>query len=342
MRPSSFFLPGWLFVAALVAPVMSRAEAESLRVGFFPNLTHAPALAARQLEREGKDCHQAALPAGVKLEWRSFNAGPSAMEALLAGAIDVAYVGASPALNAHVRTKGAEIRVLAPVAQGGNALVVRKDSGLKTPKDFVGRNLGTPQLGNTQDIDARTWLREGGLNVHLGGGDAHVVPAQNADLMLLFSRGEIDAVWTVEPWVTRLTSEFGGVIVQENKDSLIAVLVTSRAALEKRRPAIEAFVRSHYALCARLRADQVWHEKLVRTGLGAELRSKPSKAELIAPALARLTFAVPEDLESRRARLAGLFARALKDAQDSRLLKGEAPMAPLLESLVDDPKKSVK
>ena len=339
MRPSYFFLSGWLLVAALVAPGAARAEADPLRVGFFPNLTHAPALAARQLEREGKDCHQDALPAGVKLEWRSFNAGPSAMEALLAGAIDVAYVGASPALNAHVRTKGAEIRVLAPVAQGGNALVVRKDSGLKTPKDFIGRNLGTPQLGNTQDIDARTWLREGGLNVHLSGGDARVVPAQNADLMLLFSRREIDAVWTVEPWVTRLTSEFGGVVVHENKDSLITVLVTSRPALEKRRPAIEAFVRSHYALCARLRADPSWQEKLVRDGLAAELRSQPPKAELIGPALSRVSFAVPENLDSRRARLSGLFARALKDAQESRLLKGDAPMAPLLEALVDDPKR---
>ena len=114
MRPSSSFLSlGW-FAAALIAPILACAEADPLRVGFFPNLTHAPALAARQLEREGKDCHQAALPAGVKLEWRSFNAGPSAMEALLAGAIDVAYVGSSPALNAHVRTKGSEIRVLAP------------------------------------------------------------------------------------------------------------------------------------------------------------------------------------------------------------------------------------
>lgn len=339
MRPSPFFLTGWLLVAVFFAPARARDDAESLRVGFFPNLTHAPALAARQLEREGKDPHRSALPAGAKLEWRSFNAGPSAMEALLAGAIDVAYVGASPALNAHVRTKGAEIRVLAPVAQGGNALVVRKDSGLRTPKDFIGRNLGTPQLGNTQDIDARTWLRAGGLDVHLGGGDARVVPAQNADLMLLFSRGEVDAVWTVEPWVTRLTGEFGGVIVHENKEALITVLVTTRTALAKRRPAIEAFVQSHYALCARLRAEPAWQERLVRAGLGSELRTTPPKAELIGPALARIDFAAPEGSDARRARLAVLFARALKDAQDCRLLKGEAPLAPLLESLVDDPQK---
>jgi NitT/TauT family transport system substrate-binding protein len=336
MRSLPVLLAGCLLLAATA---VARAEAEVLRVGFFPNLTHAPALAARQLEREGQDCHQAALPAGVKLEWRSFNAGPSAMEALLAGAIDLAYVGASPALNAHVRTQGEEIRVLAPVAQGGNALVVRAGVDLHVPQDFRGRRIGTPQLGNTQDIDTRTWLRQGGLKVHLGGGDAHVVPAQNADLMLLFSRGEVDAVWTVEPWVTRLTTEFGGVVIHENKDALITVLVTSRSALARRRPAIEAFVRSHYALCARLAADRAWQERLVRLGLGAELRSAPPKPELIGPALGRVVFAAPEDLEARRARLTALFSRALRDAQEAKLLKGEAPIGPLLEFLMDNPPK---
>ena len=336
MRSLPVLLAGCLLLAATA---VARAEAEVLRVGFFPNLTHAPALAARQLEREGQDCHQAALPAGVKLEWRSFNAGPSAMEALLAGAIDLAYVGASPALNAHVRTQGEEIRVLAPVAQGGNALVVRAGADLHVPQDFRGRRIGTPQLGNTQDIDTRTWLRQGGLKVHLGGGDAHVVPAQNADLMLLFSRGEVDAVWTVEPWVTRLTTEFGGVVIHENKDALITVLVTSRSALARRRPAIEDFVRSHYALCARLAADRAWQERLVRLGLGAELRSAPPKPELIGPALGRVVFAAPEDLEARRARLTALFSRALRDAQEAKLLKGEAPIGPLLEFLMDNPPK---
>ena len=125
MRSLLFALLAVSFSVAAEQPVV-------LRVGFFPNLTHAPALAARQLEREGKDFHQANLPTGVKLEWRSFNAGPSAMEALVAGAIDITYVGASPVINAHVRTKGRSIRVLAPVASGGNALVVRKGAPLRT------------------------------------------------------------------------------------------------------------------------------------------------------------------------------------------------------------------
>jgi hypothetical protein len=115
--------------------------------------------------------------------------------------------------------------------------------------------------------------------------------------------------------------------------------VTSRSALARRRPAIEAFVRSHYALCTRLAADRAWQERLVRLGLGAELRSAPPKPELIGPALGRVVFAAPEDLEARRARLTALFSRALRDAQETKLLKGDAPIGPLLEFLMDNPPK---
>ena len=332
-------------IACLLASAVAGAADEApvvLRVGFFPNLTHAPALVARQLEREGADWHLARLPKGSRIEWRSFNAGPSAMEALLAGAVDLTYVGQSPVINAHVRTKGADIRLLAPVARGGNALVVRPGLGLKSAKDFLGRRVGTPQLGNTQDVDARSWLREGGVRVKLSGGEAQVIPVANAELMLLFARGDVDAAWTVEPWVTRLTSEFGGEILVEKKDAIITVLASSKSALAKNGKGIEAFVRSHYALRDKLLADRTWHEKLVIAGIGGETRSTPPKATLIGPALGRVIFDAREDDAARKARLTAAFTQALKDSQDSGLLKGDAPVAPLLESLVADPAPSGK
>ncbi|MEY4307651.1 MAG: hypothetical protein RJA95_1019, partial [Verrucomicrobiota bacterium] len=255
---------------------------------------------------------------------------------------DLTYIGPSPTINAHVRTKGNEIRVLAPVARGGNALVVRKGLGLKSPKDFIGRRLSTPQLGNTQDIDARVWLREGGLKVTVNGGDAQIIPAQNAELVLLFSRGDIDAAWTVEPWVTRLTSEFGGEVLFEKKDAIITVLTSSKTALAKNGKGIEAFVRSHYALRDKLLADQALHTKLVISGIAGETRSTPPKAELIGPALGRVIFDAREDDAARKVRLTAAFSQALKDSKDSGLLAGDAPIAPLLESLVSDPAPSAK
>lgn len=332
----------WLALATALQVVSAAEEPVILRVGFFPNLTHSPALAARQLQREGNDWHLAQLPKGSKIEWRSFNAGPSAMEALLAGAVDLTYVGPSPVINAHVRTKGNEIRILAPVARGGNALVVRKGLGLKTPKDFLGKRLATPQLGNTQDIDARVWLKEGGLKVTVNGGDAKIIPAQNAELVLLFSRGDVDAAWTVEPWVTRLTTEFGGEVLFEKKDAIITVLASSKSALAKNGKGIEAFVRSHYALRDKLLADTAWHEKLVIAGIGGETRSTPPKASLIGPALGRVIFDAREEDAVRKTRLTAAFTQALKDSQDSGLLNGDAPIAPLLESLVADPAPAAK
>ncbi|MSS98855.1 MAG: aliphatic sulfonate ABC transporter substrate-binding protein [Opitutia bacterium] len=326
-----------LIFALLVAPFLVAAEQPVvLRVGFFPNLTHAPALAARQWEREGKDFHQANLPAGVKLEWRSFNAGPSAMEALIAGAIDVTYVGASPVINAHVRTKGRAIRVLAPVATGGNALVVRQGSVLRTPADFRGRRIATPQLGNTQDVEARVWLRSGGLNVTIAGGDAQVLPAQNAELIALFKRGDVDAAWAVEPWVTRLVNDFGGEILIEHRASVTTVLAASQKALEAKGMVVKAFVRSHYLLRDRLTAEPALLERLSREALGAESRSAAPKAELIAPALRRIYWDQPEDPAQRLRRLTDAFAQAQADARACGLLAGEAPVSPLLEALVDD------
>jgi NitT/TauT family transport system substrate-binding protein len=319
-----------------VSSLVAADQPVVLRVGFFPNLTHAPALAARQLEREGKDFHQANLPVGVKLEWRSFNAGPSAMEALLAGAIDLTYVGASPVINAHVRTKGRSIRVLAPVASGGNALVVHKGSPLRSPADFRGHRIATPQLGNTQDVDARVWLRSGGLNITIAGGDAQVIPAQNSELTLLFKRGVVDAAWTVEPWVTRLVDDFGGEVIVENRDSIITVLASSQKALDAKGEAVQAFVRSHYLLRDRLAADPVLLERLSREALGAESRSAAPKAELIAPALRRIRWDQPEDSALRLRRLTDSFAKAQSESRACGLLAGEAPVAPLLQSLVAD------
>lgn len=329
----------FLLFALLAAPCLAAAESPErivLRVGFFPNLTHTPALAARQLEREGKDFHRSNLPGGVQLEWRAFNAGPSAMEALIAGAVDVTYVGASPVINAHVRTKGRAIRVLAPVARGGNALVVRPGSTLRSPADFRGRRVATPQLGNTQDVEARVWLRSGGLHITIAGGDAQVLPAQNPELISLFKRGDVDAAWTVEPWVTRLVSDFGGVVLAEHPESLTTVLVTSRKALDAKGEGIRSFVRSHYLLRDRLAADPAMRERLAREGLGAETRSAAPSAELITTALRRILWDPPEESSARLRRLTEAFAKAQSEARACGLLAGETPVGPLLQALVED------
>src|SRR5260370_27850095 len=126
------------------------------------------------------------------------------MEAIFAGSLDITYVGPSPALNAYFKSNGEEIRVISGAANAGAALVVKADSPIKTPADFRGKKIATPQLGNTQDISCRAWLKAHGFNITQTGGDVTVIPTANPDQLGLFQSGGVDAVLTVEPWVTRL------------------------------------------------------------------------------------------------------------------------------------------
>src|SRR5438477_8015825 len=126
----------------------SAQEASQLRLGHFPNLTHAQALYARangQLEKA----------IGVPIQRTSFNAGPSAIEALFSDAVDMTFVGPNPAINGYIKSKGSKFVIVAGAASGGAGLVVRSDSGIQSDADFNGKTIATPQLGNTQDVAAR-------------------------------------------------------------------------------------------------------------------------------------------------------------------------------------------
>ena len=199
-----------LFVGCEKAPDTAPDGRPILRVGFFPNITHAPALVGYHETATKGAAGWFEKRTGAKIEWYPFNAGPSAIEALFTGAIDATYVGPSPVINGYTRSKATDIRVLTGAARGGAALVVRKDSPLKSAANFRGRKIGTPQLGGTQDVTARAWLVGGGLTITQRGGDAFVIPTPNPDQLDLFRRGALDAVWTVEPWVSRLELEAKG------------------------------------------------------------------------------------------------------------------------------------
>src|SRR5437899_11954071 len=198
-----------------------------IRVGHFPNITHAQGVVAHALSRQGKGWFEQRLGPGTKIEWFIYNAGPSAMEAIFANSIDLTYVGPGPALNAYTKSNGAEIRLMAGAANGGAGLGVQSDQNLKAPADFRGKKIATPQLGNTQDISCRAWLREGGLKITQLGGDALVLPTANPDQLGLFKQKRVDAVWTVEPWLSRLEQESSGRVIVEERDVPTTVLVSS-------------------------------------------------------------------------------------------------------------------
>lgn len=270
---------------ALALSLSSGNGQDVLRVGMFPNITHAQALVAANMTRTGEGWFESRLGRTVKIEWLVYNAGPSAMEGLFTKAVDFTYVGPAPAVNAYARANGEVVRVISGAMRGGEALVVR--GGIKAVEDLRGKTIATPQLGNTQDIECRAWLIEHGLKVTLIGGDARVIPTANPDILALFQQGKLDAAWTVEPWVTRLTGEAGGQIFFEPERPLTTILVARQEILSGAPELASKFLAAHRELTDWIRQNPDEAKKRVRDELSA-LTRKQISAELVSTAWTRL------------------------------------------------------
>jgi NitT/TauT family transport system substrate-binding protein len=182
----------------------------TLRLGYFPNVTHAPAVAAVQ---EG--FFESALEGVANVEYSTFDSGTEAGEALLGEGIDATFIGPNPAINAFAQTDGEAVRLIAGTTSGGAALVV--DDSIQSVEDLEGKTLATPSLGNTQDVALRAWLDEQGYSFDdAGGGDVPIVNLDNSDTLASLQDGTINGGWVPEPWATRLVQEGGGhVLVDE-------------------------------------------------------------------------------------------------------------------------------
>jgi len=246
MRKTVFFI--FFFVIFLLFVIPIKAE-ETIRVGYFPNITHSQAVIGI-----ANGAFQKALGDNVKIETKIFNAGPSVIEAIFAGALDLAYVGPNPAINGYIKSDGKALRIIAGATSGGAALVVRLDAGINKIEDFHRKRIASPQLGNTQDVFLRAWLRGNGFLFKENGGDVEVVSIANPDQLTLFLKKEIDAAWTVEPWVSRLVKDGKGkIFIDEaslwpNGDFVTTHVIVTKKFLEKHPEIVKNWIRAHVEL----------------------------------------------------------------------------------------------
>jgi NitT/TauT family transport system substrate-binding protein len=237
------------FVLSLFISVALNAQTTVIRVGAFPNITHAQPMIGK-----ANSWFEKAMGPNVKVEWRSFNAGPSAIEALFAGAIDMTYVGPNPAINGYVRSNGEALRIVAGATSGGASLVVRGDSGINKAADFHGKHIASPQMGNTQDIALRAWLKSQGLKTRDKGGDVTVMPIANPDQLTLFLKKEIDAAWAPEPWASRLVHEANGRVFLDERtlwpqgQFLTTELIVSTKFLQAHPDLVKKWLQAHVEL----------------------------------------------------------------------------------------------
>jgi NitT/TauT family transport system substrate-binding protein len=238
-----------ILLVLIVAVSVALNAQTVIRVGAFPNITHAQPMIGK-----ANGSFEKAMGSDVKIEWRSFNAGPSAIEALLAGAIDMTYVGPNPAINGYVRSNGEALRIIAGATSGGAALVIRGDSGINKAEDFHGKRIASPQMGNTQDVALRAWLKSQGLKTRDKGGDVEVMPIANPDQLTLFLKKEIDAAWAPEPWASRLVHEASGKIFLDerslwpNGQFLTTELIVSTKFLQSHPDLVRKWLQAHVEL----------------------------------------------------------------------------------------------
>jgi NitT/TauT family transport system substrate-binding protein len=268
----------WLATVMLAPGLSEAAQKKVLRVGHFPNLTHAQGVIGNGLSRAGKGWFEQRLGPDIEVQWFVYNAGPSAMEALITGSVDITYVGPNPAINAHLKTRGKEVRIVAGACSGGAALVVPGDGRIAKDADFKGKKIGTPQLGNTQDVAARAWLQSKGFKITMTGGEVLVVPTANPDQLVLFQKGDLAGVWTVEPWVSRLELEAKGKIFldesslwTETEGKYVTThLVSSAKFLTADAPLLKKFIAAHVELTEWINKNADEAKRILNDELKAE------------------------------------------------------------------------
>ncbi|MBI2485474.1 MAG: ABC transporter substrate-binding protein [Deltaproteobacteria bacterium] len=252
-----------------------RGEEVTIRAGHFPNITHAQGVIG-----QANGWFQKALGENTEVDWKIFNAGPSAIEALFAGQLDLTYIGPSPAINGYVKSKGEALRIVAGGVSGGAGLVVRGDSGINAVKDFDGKKIASPQLGNTQDVALRGWLNDNGYKLKEKGGTVQVIPLANPDQLTLFLKKDIDGAWTVEPWVSRLILEGGGKLFLDerklwpNGQFVTTHLIVSNKFLKEHPDLVKKWIAAHVELTEWINKNPEEAKKV----LNEEIKKETGKA----------------------------------------------------------------
>ncbi|MFI9544722.1 ABC transporter substrate-binding protein [Streptomyces sp. NPDC052016] len=322
---------------AEVAADAEKLSADEVRIGYFPNLTHATALVGVQ-----KGLFQKEL-GGTTIKSATFNAGPSEIEALNSGSIDIGWIGPSPAVNGYTKAAGKNLRIISGSASGGVKLVVNPDK-IKSEDDVRGKKIATPQLGNTQDVAFLNWIAEKGWKVDAesGSGDVSVVRTDNKVTPDAYKSGSIDGAWVPEPTASKLVAEGAKVLLDEadlwpDKKFVITNVIVSQKFLEEHPDVVEAVLRGSVRTNEWINA----HPEEAKAAANAALKKESGKAlpaEVIDPAWKSITFlddplAATLDTEAEHAVKAGLLEKPE--------LKGIYDLAPLNKVLQAEGKDEV-
>lgn len=294
--------------AAPATAAVAASPAAELKLGYFGNITHAPALVGVSQGLIAKSLGD------TKLGTQVFNAGPAAIEALNAGAIDATYIGPNPAINSYAKSKGESISIIAGAASGGAQLVVKPE--ISSAADLAGKKLATPQLGGTQDVALRAWLGKQGYKTSTdGSGDVAINPTENAQTLKLFQDGKLDGAWLPEPWASRLVLQAGAKVLVDEKDLwdkgefITTVLIVNKKFAAEHPETVKALLKGHSESVDWLNATPARDKAAVLNAALKESAGAALSAEVIDRSLQNIAFTVDP--------LAGTYSKLLQDGVDA-------------------------
>lgn len=234
-----------MFVMTIALSGCKQSSTNTIRIGFFPNLTHSQAVygcANGDFEKAFGDQYQ--------IKWQSFNAGPSEIEAMFAGEVDIGYIGPIPAINGCIKSSG-DIKIVAGATLNGALLITRKELVINEVKELAGRTIAVPQFGNTQHLCLLNLLSANGLSTIEKGGNVKVIESSNPDIKTLMDKGDIDAALVPEPWATCLINEIGvNVLLDSDEvwstvDYSTAVIIVSTKFYKENKDLVKRFLQTH-------------------------------------------------------------------------------------------------
>ncbi|MGH9197308.1 MAG: ABC transporter substrate-binding protein [Acidimicrobiia bacterium] len=265
------------------------AEKPILRLGYFPNITHATALNLIEDSELSTEIRNVAT-----VESKVFNAGPAAIESILSGALDATYIGPNPAINAFIKSKGAAVRIVSGATSGGAFLIVKPE--INSARDLKGKKVASPQRGNTQDVALRSWLASQGLKTDLeGGGDVSILPQENAQTLETFRDGQLSGAWVPEPWATRLILEGQGKVLVDERDLwpegryVTTHLLVRTDYLRQHPDVIEALLSAHVKAPDFVNNEMATAQKQANAAIG-KVTGKELSDEVITKAWSNLVF----------------------------------------------------
>jgi NitT/TauT family transport system substrate-binding protein len=274
---------------AAAAGVTTTGPAVTVHLGYFPNLTHAPALIGVAKGLYAKDL------APDKLTTQTFTAGPAENQAILSGSIDIAFEGPSAALSAYSSSHGA-VTIVAGAASGGAGLVT--SASITSPSQLKGKTLASPQLANTQDVALRYWLKtQGYTTTTSGGGDVTVQPSStgNGTVVTEFKSGAISGAWMPEPYETQMLQAGGHLLVNEGTlwpDGKWATTnVVVRTAFLQQHPAtVQRFLQGLVDTLSYIKAQPAAAQAVFNAQLATLQGGKPLSSKVLTEAWANLAF----------------------------------------------------